>query len=95
MVRKELDAVEICGKHPGSKTNQAASRGEKFSLTERFPDAGSSQHICACSACAGDYEDPDRTASAADEPDANELDLEQPGREGHFPAQGDARFGEE
>ena len=89
MVRKELDAVENCGKNPGSKTNQAANRGEKFSLSEDFPDADCSQRICACSACAGDYEDPDRTAWAADEPDEDEQNLEQRGREGHFPVQDD------
>ena len=30
----------------------------------------------ACSACSGDYEDPDRTASAADEADEPEWDDE-------------------
>jgi hypothetical protein len=32
-----------------------------------------SQALLACSACAGDYEDPDRTAWTPDWPDAEEL----------------------
>ena len=38
---------------------------------------GLAQSLRACSACAGDYEDPDQTAWAADE-EENDLALEKP-----------------
>jgi hypothetical protein len=43
--------------------------------------------LCACSACAGDYEDPDRTAWTPDE-DGGEDREEEPGIPGEqFPAE--------
>jgi hypothetical protein len=44
-------------------------------------DGGSAQPVNACSACAGDYEDPDRTAGGEEENDASEVDDEFPAEE--------------
>jgi hypothetical protein len=43
--------------------------------------AASLQPMEACSACAGDYEDPDRTAGGEEENDASEVDDEFPAEE--------------
>jgi len=43
--------------------------------------ATSLQPMDACSACAGDYEDPDRTAGGEEENDAGEVDDEFPAEE--------------
>ena len=43
--------------------------------------ATSLQPVQACSACAGDYEDPDRTAGCEEENDASEVDDEFPAEE--------------
>ena len=58
MVRRAKGAVEICGK-----------------LAPSFSDAqGREGAIRACSACSGDYEDPDRTAPAAQEEETERLE---------------------
>ena len=43
--------------------------------------AASLQPMEACSACAGDYEDPDRTAGGEEENDASEVNDEFPAEE--------------
>jgi hypothetical protein len=43
--------------------------------------ATSLQSVEACSACAGDYEDPDRTAGGEEENDAGEVNDEFPAEE--------------
>ncbi len=67
-----LLAVEICAKLFGSNlTMRAGSRGhdepEMAADRHRRPEA-----VRACSACAGDYEDPDRTAWTLEESDEGE-----------------------
>jgi hypothetical protein len=65
--------VENCGKRFGWKSKQegvgpaAASRGK--ARAEYYPLA-----LSMCSACAGDYEDPDRTAWTPDEGEDEERD---------------------
>jgi hypothetical protein len=49
--------------------------------------AGAMTAMHACSACAGNYEDPDRTAWAADDPDDEEAEEETRGASEKFPAQ--------
>jgi hypothetical protein len=55
---------------PGIDLRAGGSRGEPAA---RADSAASLQSLRACSACAGDYEDPDRTAGGFDE---EEDDLE-------------------
>jgi hypothetical protein len=50
-------------------------------LREAPGDGGSAQTLEACSACAGDYEDPDRTAGGEEENDASEVHDEFPAEE--------------
>lgn len=45
------------------------------------------QAIRACSACAGDYEDPERTAWTDDDEDGKERDVEALGDTDEFPAE--------
>jgi len=47
-------------------------------------NGGVAARLQACSACAGDYEDPDRTASTPDEPGGEEREDE---RAEQFPAE--------
>jgi hypothetical protein len=56
------------------------------SAESRFAEVG---EFVACSACAGDYEDPDRTAWPPEEEasDERELDLERGFSEEKFPAE--------
>ena len=49
--------------------------------------AGRANEMRACSACAGDYEDPDRTAWTADESDEAERDYELDSETEGFPAE--------
>jgi hypothetical protein len=52
----------------GCGINQAAV-GSRLELAARAGSAAIPQPLRACSACAGDYEDPDRTAGGTDEED--------------------------
>ena len=70
-------AVEICGKLPGLKLmREGAASG-----TGSRPPV-----MCACSACAGDYEDPDRSPWATDGGEIEDVGV--PRAEGEeFPAE--------
>ncbi len=50
-------------------------------LREPPGDGGSARPLEACSACAGDYEDPDRTAGGEEENGASEVHDEFPAEE--------------
>ncbi|MGC1620756.1 MAG: hypothetical protein WA765_19865 [Candidatus Acidiferrum sp.] len=57
---------------PGLGSRKAARRGP--GETGVVAEPGTSRHgLRACSACAGDYEDPDRTAWVPDSEDVDEL----------------------
>jgi hypothetical protein len=63
--------VEICEKlrRPGGEaTQRKVQQGEVYSISE----AAASVEMRACSACAGDYEDPDRTAWSPDDAEDGE-----------------------
>ena len=65
--------MEKCGKVLRQKRQSAARRdvrGEVYSETI----AGEKVEMRACSACAGDYEDPDRTAWTPDDTEDPEFD---------------------
>jgi hypothetical protein len=49
--------------------------------------AGATPEMRACSACAGDYEDPDRTAWTPDDPDDGEREEEPRAAREEFPAE--------
>lgn len=70
-----------------AKSARQERRGEERELYRRnFPDGMlSGNGMRACSACAGDYEDPDRTAGRPDEGD-DELDDAEETLEEEFPA---------
>jgi hypothetical protein len=82
--------VENCGKFLLGITTGASRRGEAAAMTMRaHPDGPSVQ---ACSACAGDYEDPERTARGEEEAgDEHETANGDPGRgrADEFPVQRD------
>ena len=61
-----MDNFSGCGitRSAGGRLLTSAVRGER---------GGSHQHLNACSACAGDYEDPDRTAWTPDPDEDEEL----------------------
>jgi hypothetical protein len=63
--------VEICGKRSpvGSGMGSRPSSAAALDCASVSPQA-----LSACSACAGDYEDPDRTAWMPDVDDANEAE---------------------
>ena len=51
--------MEKCGQRFGWKTNQGA---KKLAVEAADGNGAESRPLSMCSACAGDYEDPDRTA---------------------------------
>jgi len=61
--------VEKCGKLWRSDEETAHRRGVQDAVYSINGDGGGDE-MRACSACAGDYEDPDRTAWTAEETDA-------------------------
>jgi len=62
----------MCGKLWRQKFATAARRQPPDVLELVGGETSSKTGMRACSACAGDYEDPDRTAWTADETDAEE-----------------------
>jgi hypothetical protein len=58
--------VEKCGNYFGRKGNQQ-DVAEPAAAAERARAGSRPLALRACSACAGDYEDPDRTAWAPDD----------------------------
>ncbi|MGB2899290.1 MAG: hypothetical protein WBB89_08500 [Candidatus Acidiferrum sp.] len=55
-----------CGK-PRRQTDAAAAPSGASCAAQRAEHGGAMAGVRACSACAGDYEDPDRTAWTPDE----------------------------
>jgi hypothetical protein len=52
-----------------------------------IPDAGGAMELRACSACAGDYEDPERAARTSDDEDDEERDGVARGGTEEFPVE--------
>ena len=78
--------MEKCGKVLRQKRQSAARRdvrGEVYSETI----AGEKVEMRACSACAGDYEDPDRTAWTPDDAADPEFDGAPSATPEKFPAE--------
>ena len=65
--------MEKCGK-VWRQEHQTAIRREGQNGAYSISGAGGAREMRTCSACAGDYEDPDRTAWMPD--DTEELDFE-------------------
>jgi hypothetical protein len=64
-----VEKCEKLGRRPGGKAVQRnAAQGEVYSIN----GAGAAMEMRACSACGGDYEDPDRTAWAPDDEEEEE-----------------------
>jgi hypothetical protein len=86
--------VEECGNLFVSNTDQKKGAGAESSSPERHLRGDSPQSFRACSGCAGDYEDPDRTAWTK-ERERDEDEEKEPGRKNEFPALDDENAGEE
>jgi hypothetical protein len=84
-----VTVVEICGK-PGPRTLRpgAESVPGVYAILPRVEKGGDEvAGMRACSACAGDYEDPDRTAWTPDDAEDGERE-EAPAADGEeFPAE--------
>jgi hypothetical protein len=65
----------------GSRKPLAGTELLPLTVLREPSGATSLQPVEACSACAGDYEDPDRTAGGEEENDASEVDDEFPAEE--------------
>jgi hypothetical protein len=77
--------VEKCGK-VWRRENETAARDER--LGEVYSMSGSgAKEMRACSACAGDYEDPDRTAWTPDDAEGEDQDDEASVTTEEFPAE--------
>ncbi len=63
--------MEICENFSGAVVSPSAHGGPGQFTSSEEPGAAS-QALRACSACAGDYEDPDRTAWTPDSEDIEE-----------------------
>jgi hypothetical protein len=80
--------VDACGNRQGGprefpKVRRLRCKRGAFEVGERIDEAA----VCACSACAGDYEDPDRTAWTPDENDDEDGDDAGQARAEEFPAE--------
>ena len=77
--------MEKCGK-PWQPGNEIAARhemlGEVYSM-----NSGGTKGLRACSACAGDYEDPDRTARTQDDAEDEDRDDAPSATAEEFPAE--------
>ena len=78
--------MEKCGKLWRSKHETAERLGMKGAV-HWIRGAGGMAEMRACSACAGDYEDPDRTAWVADEAEDEEREAAGRASKEEFPAQ--------
>jgi hypothetical protein len=74
--------VENCGKHRRHEKGPRSVAKARFSGAAEKRSAPLSGNMRACSACAGDYEDPDRTAWPAED---NESSAEQSEAEDEVP----------
>ena len=78
--------MEKCGK-AWRREPAGEARHKTLFATHSSAGAGAACGMRACSACPGDYENPERTAWAADEPEEDESDgVERCGTE-EFPAE--------
>ncbi len=78
--------MEKCGKV--WRPDPAAAAGhEARDAVYSISDNGGAREMRACSACAGDYEDPDRTAWTPDEAEDEERDGAMRGGTEEFPAE--------
>ena len=78
--------MEKCGKlwRPDhSAADEREERGQVYSAD----DAGGAIEMRACSACAGNYEDPDRTAWTPDDEEDDESAAARRGSTEEFPAE--------
>ncbi len=65
--------MEMCGKVWRRRQESAAERKAQDTVYS-IPGALGASEMRACSACAGDYEDPERTAWAPDDAEDPEFD---------------------
>jgi len=79
-------AVDNCAKLQ-SQTGLAAGHAEGDRAIRRPQQGGATAGLRACSACAGDYEDPDRTARAPHESGGEEREDEADQLGEEFPAE--------
>jgi len=78
----ELRAVDICGNRGRHEAGARKGAGALRGVSSENRSALLAEEMRACSACAGDYEDPDRTAWPADEENS---DAEESEGEDEFP----------
>ena len=78
--------MDNCGKTQSQKDETAAHVGAERDIRGLRP-AGAMAGLRACSACAGDYEDPDGRAWAPDESDGDECKDETDHLADEFPAE--------
>ena len=78
--------MEKCGK-VWRREDAAAVRREALDEVCSFAAVGGAREMRACSACAGDYEDPDSTAWAADDAEEEERDGAESVDTKEFPAE--------
>ena len=78
--------MEKCGKVWRQERAGTAGHQARMGVTS-IADAGAAREMRACSACAGDYEDPDRTAWKPDDAEDEERDGEARGGKEEFPAE--------
>jgi hypothetical protein len=74
-------------KNAGRKNAGGTARPGTQGTGSSTPGAGGALEMRACSACAGDYEDPDRTAWAPGEVEDSEFDGAPGATEEEFPAE--------
>jgi hypothetical protein len=67
IVLQELSTVENCGKREREHLRTGSNARALFGAVSKERSVPLSIEMRACSACAGDYEDPDRTAWPTDE----------------------------
>ena len=78
--------MEKCEKRFGWKSKQAGA-GPAAALSGEARAEYHAPALSMCSACAGDYEDPDRTAWTPDEAEGDGRDGALPATEEEFPAE--------
>jgi hypothetical protein len=79
--------VEKCAKLWRQVPGSAARRQALSEIDAAGGETNTKTEMRACSACAGDYEDPDRTAWTADETDAEEREEPRNKTTEDFPAE--------
>jgi hypothetical protein len=84
IVLQELSIVENCGKRERQRLRTGSNARVLYGAVTKERSASLSIEMRACSACAGDYEDPDRTAWPTDEEksDGGQIESEDKSPEG-------------